>query len=178
MDLLNRKLSPDPYTATLPAVPSFTVESADFKDGDTMPNQHLAAGGNSSPHLKWYGFPEETKSFLVTCFDPDAPTPSGYWHWLITDLPADVTELEAGIGSSDLNLDGPAFHLRNDAGEWAYFGAAPPAGDHPHRYIFAVLALDVETLELEEDTSPATANFKALFHTLARATITVTYQQQ
>ena len=87
-----------------------------------------------------------------------------------------MTHLEAGAGASDLMLDGPAFHLRGDAGEASYFGAAPPAGDRPHRYIVTVHALDTDSLGLDDDATPAMASFVALNHTIARASLTVTHQ--
>lgn len=173
---LTRPIAEDPY-AKLPKVPAFELRSDDLVDGEAMPEQFTADDENVSPHLAWSGFPEETKSFLVTMFDPDAPTPSGFWHWLVLDVDASVTELAQGAGASDLDLDGAAFHVRNDGGERQYMGAAPPKGDHPHRYIFAVHALDVDTLELDEDATPARVSFTALFHTIARATLTVTYQR-
>ncbi|MPV35765.1 YbhB/YbcL family Raf kinase inhibitor-like protein [Georgenia subflava] len=172
---LDRPIAQDPYEK-LPAVPSFTLTSADLTDGAQLPRSHSLSGGNVSPQLSWSGFPEGTKGFVVSCFDPDAPTPSGYWHWTVLDLGADITELEQGAGESDLMLPGAAFHVRTDGGEHAYEGAAPPAGDRPHRYVFAVHALDTETLELEEDHSPTKVAFTAVFHTLARATLTVTFQ--
>lgn len=177
MDLSSRPIAPDPY-AGLPAVPTFTLTSDQIQDGQAMPVELSAAGGSVSPQLSWSGFPQETKSFLVTCFDPDAPTPSGFWHWILADLPLEMTQLEANAGQSDLMIDGAAFHLRNDAGEWGYFGAAPPAGDRPHRYIFAVHALDTDTLEVDENTPVALTHFKALFHTVARATLCVTFQNK
>lgn len=173
---LTRPTAPEPYDM-LPAVPSFTLTSDDLTEGGVMPEEFTAHGGNTSPQLAWSGFPPETKSFVISCFDPDAPTPAGFWHWAIADLPAEVTELPQGAGASDLELDGAAFHVRNDGGEAAYMGAAPPKGDVPHRYIFAVHALDTETLELDEDTTPTALAFNALFHTIARATLTVTYRR-
>ena len=173
---LTRPLAPNPYDL-LPPAPSFELRSDDLVDGAPMPVPHSAGDANISPHLTWSGFPKNTRSFLVNCFDPDAPTPAGYWHWTIVDLDASVTELEQGAGESDLTLSGAAFHLRTDGGAHAYVGAAPPAGDRPHRYIFTVHALDVETLNLDEDDSPTRAAFVALFHTLARAHLTVTFQR-
>lgn len=176
MDLLDRPIAPDPYES-LPPVPTFTLTSTDFQHGEALATEHTAQGGSASPQLSWAGFPPETESFLLTCFDPDAPTPSGYWHWVIQDIPETITALATGAGTSDLELAGPMFHSLNDAGTAAYFGAAPPAGDRPHRYIFAVAALDVPTLELADDAMPATVAFTALFHTLARATLTGVFQE-
>lgn len=174
---LTRPRAPEPY-GQLPAVPSFTLTSSDLTADAVMPAAQVASEGNISPHLSWSGFPAETRSFAVTCFDPDAPTPSGFWHWTIIDLPVETTELPTGVGESDLTLDGAAFHLRNDGGDHAYMGAAPPQGDMEHRYIFAVHALDTDTLELDEDASPTVAAFTMLFHTIARATLTVTYRTE
>lgn len=173
MNLDDRPLAPDPYDA-LPPVPTFLLESEDLVEGGVMPVAQTLAGGSTSPHLRWSGFPGQTRGFVLTCFDPDAPTPSGWWHWVVVDLTPDVTELARGAGASDLELDGAAFHLRADHGEASYDGAAPPAGDRPHRYVFAVHALDVETLGLGDDTTPAACAFATLFHTVARATLTVT----
>ncbi|NLW14228.1 MAG: YbhB/YbcL family Raf kinase inhibitor-like protein [Trueperella sp.] len=174
---LNRPVAPDPYDL-LPEVPSFDLTSPSFKEGDTMPDKFLGFKDNISPALQWSGFPDETQGFVVTCFDPDAPTPSGFWHWTVVDLDAATTSLEEDAGKSDLFLPGAASHIRNDANEAAYYGAAPPEGDHPHRYIFVVHALDVPTLELDpENTTPTTAAFNTVFHTLARARLTITYQR-
>lgn len=174
MTSLDRPLAPNPYDL-LPPVPSFILESDDLQDGQALPPLHSAEGGNVSPHLRWSDFPEETQSFVVSCFDPDAPTPSGWWHWTIVDLDASTTELTQGQGGSDLLLDGAAFHLRVDHGGAEYFGAAPPPQDRPHRYIFAIHALDVETLGIDDEATPAECAFHLAFHTIARATLTATY---
>lgn len=172
---LTRPISPDPYSL-LPQVPSFTLSSQDIADGEPMDEKFTADGGGISPQLTWTGFPDQTESFLVTCFDPDAPTPSGYWHWNLLDLPASTTSLDQGIGESDLLLAGAAFHVRSDGGSYSYEGVAPPPGDRAHRYYFAVHALDVDSLELNPDDSPTKVAFTAVFHTLARAILVPTFQ--
>lgn len=173
---LTRPIAPDPY-ALLPAVPSFELTSEDVAEGRELDAEQTAAGGSVSPQLSWSGFPEQTQSFLVSCFDPDAPTPAGFWHWSVLDLPAGTTSLDRGQGDSDLMLSGAAYHVRNDGGSYDYTGAAPPAGDRTHRYVFAVHALDVDSLELDPEDSPTKVAFTALFHTIARATLTPVFTE-
>ena len=173
---LDRPLAPDPYDR-LPKVPSFTVESRDVQPGTQVDEGHVFAGGNRSPALSWSDVPAGTKSFVVTCFDPDAPTPSGFWHWIVVDLSASVTSLPTGAGKEGGSaLPKGAFQCRNDYGAKAYGGPAPPPGDRPHRYYFVVHALDVERLGVDENTSPAAVSFTMLGHTLGRAILVPTYQ--
>jgi Raf kinase inhibitor-like YbhB/YbcL family protein len=175
---LDRPVAPDPY-AQLPAVGSFSVTSTDVSDGQQLPMSAVhdsAGGGNTSPQLSWSGAPEGTKSYVVTCFDPDAPIPGGFWHWVVVNLPASATELAAGAGEDDGLLPGNAFHTKNDFGTWTFGGAAPPQGDQVHRYFFVVHAVDVDALEVDENASAAVVSFNLAFHTLARAIITPTYQ--
>lgn len=176
MEFTERPLAPEPYSL-LPTVPSFTLTSTAFEQGDPLPDELSARGGNYSPELSWSGFPPETKSFMLNCFDPDAPTPAGFWHWTVIDIPIDVTSLNRDDGASDDYLPEGASHVAGDSGDFVYYGPNPPKGDRPHRYIFAVHALDVPSLELDPDVTPTAVAFNALFHTIARATITGTYQQ-
>lgn len=177
MDLSDRPVAPNPYDQ-LPPVPSFTLESTDLTAGQQIAKRFTSPHANVSPHLSWIGFPDATESFVVSCFDPDAPTPSGYWHWTVIDLDPTVTFLDQGQGQSDLFLPGAAGHVKTDGGIYGYEGPNPPAGDRPHRYIFAVHALDVDTLGLDPaEITPAVAAFTSLFHTIARATLEVTFAQ-
>ncbi|WAL65823.1 YbhB/YbcL family Raf kinase inhibitor-like protein [Amycolatopsis cynarae] len=175
--------APNPYDF-LPSVPSFTLRSNDIADGETLATPHLsgifgAGGEDRSPHLAWSGFPAETKSFAVTCYDPDAPTASGFWHWAVFDIPASVTELSSGAGDeSGSGLPEGAVTLTNDGGVKQFLGAAPPPGHRPHRYFFVVHAVDVEKLGVPEGASPAILGFNLFSHTLARATLTPVYENK
>jgi len=170
---LTRPQTPDPYPL-LPAVASFDVTSDDVTDGQPLKDDQVADGGNVSPHLTWSNAPEGTRSFTITCFDPDAPTPSGFWHWVLVDVPADVTELATGAASGE--LPGSAFHVRNDGGEQGFMGAAPPQGDQPHRYFFVVHAVGEESLGVTPDATPAVVSFTLAFKALGRAIVHGTYQ--
>lgn len=175
--------APLPYDF-LPPVPSFTLESTDVADGQQMSDAQVfdgwgMTGQNISPQLSWRGAPAETRSFAVTCYDPDAPTGSGFWHMVLLDVPGSVTELATGAVSGDLRgLPAGAFCVRNDYGVKAFGGAAPPKGDPPHRYVFAVHALDVEDLasqDVDSNVSPAVAGFNVAAHTIARAVLIPVY---
>lgn len=173
---LDRPIAPDPYTK-LPPVPSFDLVSDDIVDGETM-REPFTAAEDVSPHLAWSEFPDETQSFLVTCFDPDAPRPQGYWHWTVVDLPRTTTELPQGAGSPRGTLLPPgAYQLTNDDGATGYVGAWPPPGDRVHRYFFAVHALDVPHLEVDVASEPRDVAIEAAKHTVARAVIVPVFRR-
>jgi Raf kinase inhibitor-like YbhB/YbcL family protein len=178
----DRPTPPNPYDF-LPQVPSFTVTSSDVSDGAVLPTPQVsgvmgAGGEDRSPQLSWSGFPEGTRSFAVTVYDPDAPTASGFWHWAVANIPASVTELPSGAGDKDdPNLPDGAVQLRNDGGFAGYVGAAPPSGHGPHRYFVVVHAVDTEALDVTADTTPAVLGFNLFLHTLARATLVATYEE-
>lgn len=174
--MLDRQPAPNPYDH-LPALPSFTVTSEDITEGQPLSDAQSYDGGNTSPQLSWSGAPEGTKSYTITCFDPDAPTPSGFWHWVLVDVPADVTSLPAGIGASDADLPGKAFMVRNDYGTQEFGGAAPPEGDFPHRYYFAVYAVTEDSLGVDATVSPAVVSFNLVFKSAARGLLMGTYQR-
>jgi Raf kinase inhibitor-like YbhB/YbcL family protein len=166
----------------LPKLPGFTLTSTDLTDGEALKKAQVsgimgAGGEDLSPQLNWSGFPEQTRSFAVTAFDPDAPTASGFWHWAVANLPATVTELPTGVGDGS-SLPGDALTLRNDAGIRRYVGAAPPAGHGVHRYFFVVHAVNQERLDIGEDASAAFLGFNLFMHSIARAVIHGTYEQK
>lgn len=171
---LERPAAPNPYDL-LPAVAAFSVTSDDVTDGAPLKEDQVNKFGDTSPQLSWSDAPEGTQSFVVTCFDPDAPTPSGFWHWVLVDIPADVNSLDSGAGNGG-QLPRNAFHVRNDGGGLGYMGAAPPEGDQVHRYFYVVHAVGSETLGVDENASPAVVSFNLAFKTLGRAIIQGTYQ--
>jgi Raf kinase inhibitor-like YbhB/YbcL family protein len=178
---LDRPEAQDPYEK-LPKVGTFTVTSTDVTKGQPQSDRYAYDGatetaGNTSPQLSWSGFPAETRSFVVTCFDPDAPTPSGFWHWILVDLPTTTTSLDTNAGAAGAPLPGGAFHVRNDWGSKDYGGAYPPDSDRPHRYYYVVHAVDVESLGVDSDASPAAVAVNLAFHTLARAQLVTTFQR-
>lgn len=150
----------------LPEVPEFTLESPDFVDGTDLPTTARADGGNTSPALLWTGAPAETKSYVLTLYDPDAPTGSGFWHWAVRNIPATTTGLPAGVGS---DLPAGALAMPNEMRVAEFGGAAPPAGHGPHRYFFTLSALDVAALDVPDDSTPAVLGFTMRDHVIGRA---------
>lgn len=173
---LERTQPPHPLEH-LPAAPAeLTLTSEDFTDGSPLPRSAGFGFGNVSPQLAWDGAPEGTRSFLLVCHDVDAPCIGGFTHWAVVGIPAGTTTLPPGAGTLGQSAGAGAFTLANDYGTHDYGGAAPPAGDHPHRYVFTVWALDTDSTGLDAGSSVAKAQFATLGNVLARGSITGTYQ--
>ena len=165
---------------------AFTIISNSFKDGDYLSKDFIlsadfgfgCAGDNKSPHLKWSDAPAGTKSFALTCFDPDAPTGSGFWHWLVVNIPPGTASLALDAGNPKApKLPAGALQTRTDFGAPGYGGPCPPAGDHPHRYLFTVFAVKVDKLDVKVDTSAAVVGFNLHFNTLAQAKIMALFKR-
>ncbi|MEZ7197367.1 YbhB/YbcL family Raf kinase inhibitor-like protein [Pseudodesulfovibrio karagichevae] len=158
----------------------FTLSSPDVADGGTLSNRYLlngfgCTGDNVSPALAWTNPPAGTKSFALTVYDPDAPTGSGWWHWVVFNIPADCRALAQGAGNAGGALLAGAVQSRTDFGQPGYGGACPPQHDAPHRYVFTIYALDVAQLDLGPDSPAAMVGFTLHGHTLGKAEITATY---
>jgi Raf kinase inhibitor-like YbhB/YbcL family protein len=159
----------------------FALTSTEIANGTQLPAKQVfngfgCTGENRSPALAWSGAPAETKSFALTVYDPDAPTGSGWWHWVVFNIPADVGALPAGAGDADgKQLPAGAQQGRTDFGTPGYGGACPPAGDPAHRYVFTVHALKVGKLDLPADASPALVGFMLHSTELARTSLTAYY---
>jgi len=172
---------PSPYD-WLPQLPPLDLHSDDVKDGSRLTSPQLSGlfgipgGGDRSPQLAWSGAPAGTQSYAVTMYDPDAPTTAGFWHWAVFDIPAEVAELAGDAGNGeDGSLPGGAKTLRNDAGLSRFLGAAPPEGHGDHRYFIAVHAVDVPSLDVGPDASPALLGFNLFMHGIARGVIMALY---
>jgi len=161
----------------------FTLSSPTAKPGAKLPETHVfngfgCSGKNLSPALKWSGAPKGTKSFAVTVYDPDAPTGSGWWHWVVINLPASTTELPEGAGSLDSKgLPAGSQQVHSDFGTAAFGGACPPQGDKPHRYVFTVYALKTDKIEVPADGTAALAGFMIHANKLGSATFTSKYSR-
>lgn len=156
----------------------FTLTSPGLKDGDALPDAQVlagfgCAGANQSPALAWADAPAGTKSFALTMYDPDAPTGSGWWHWVVYNIPADIAALPQGAGAGD-GLPRGAVQGRTDFGAPGYGGACPPEGSS-HRYLLTLTALDTATLDLPPDSSAAMVGFMTHAHRLGQATLTLRY---
>ena len=159
---------------------AFTLYSSDIIDGETLSEKHVyngfgCTGQNISPALSWDKVPAGTKSFALTVHDPDAPTGSGWWHWITFNIPASITELPQGAGSHIHDIHPNIMQGVNDYGSNTFGGACPPKGDQPHRYIFTVHALSVPYLEIPENASAALIGYNINANTIAQSKIVPTY---
>ncbi len=159
----------------LPVVPEFQLVSPEIRAGDVLPlwaRTAWAGGEDRSPTLSWSGAPPETRSYVVTVFDPDAPTGSGYWHWAVYNIPASVSALPADAGNPDFGLlpEG-AITVANESRAHRFEGAGPPPGDGEHRYVFTVTSLNVDRLDLPVGCTPAVLGFMMRTNVVARAQI-------
>jgi Raf kinase inhibitor-like YbhB/YbcL family protein len=166
--------------ATALAAP-FTVESAEVKPQAKIAEAQVykgfgCNGGNVSPSLAWKNAPPGTKSFAVTMYDPDAPTGSGWWHWVVYNIPAGTTKLEAGAGDASKHLlPAGAMQGNNDGSMAGYMGPCPPPGDKPHHYHITVFALDTDKIDVPANATAAVVGFNLHAHTLAKAELTALY---
>ena len=164
-----------------PVVVGLNLTSPEIAPGATIQNEQVyrgfgCNGTNISPELRWSGAPSETKSFAVTLYDPDAPTGSGWWHWVIVNIPQNSTFLPRNSGDPKMGLAPPGtIQIRTDFGTAAYGGPCPPQGDKAHRFVFTVFAVDVDKLPVDESASAAFVGFNLNSHTLKKATLTGYY---
>ncbi len=169
------------FSVTLFGQNTFTLSSNDLGGEATKTqvfNGFGCTGDNQSPQLSWKNAPQGTKSFAVTMYDPDAPTGSGFWHWVVFDIPANVKELVSNAGNIKLNLTPKgAIQSVTDYGTKGYGGPCPPEGHGFHQYIITVYALKTDTLGLDENTTPALVGFYLWNNTLAKASIVTYYQR-
>lgn len=152
----------------------FSLTSTDLRAGKPIPQQPFwgCDGTSESPQLSWHGAPSATQSFVITMFDTDAPTGSGFWHWVAWDIPRNVTSLATGAVLPAGAVDGA-----NDGGGLGYTGPCPPVGDRTHHYHITVVALDVPSLGLAATTHAAVVGFNVGAHALASAEFVATAQQ-
>ena len=167
--------------ASAPASQQFTLFSPDVFPGKTIPLRYVfngmgCAGENISPPLEWNGAPEGARSFAVTMYDPDAPTGSGWWHWVVYNIPAGTTSLPAGAGDATKGLLPPgAVQGNTDFGTTGYGGPCPPVGDKPHHYHITVYALNVDKLDIPANATAAYVGFNLHSHTRAKAELVALY---
>jgi Raf kinase inhibitor-like YbhB/YbcL family protein len=165
---------------------NMTVTSAEITDGavskiEQEANVFGCKGGNVSPSLKWTGAPSEAKSFAINLYDPDAPTGSGFWHWIAFNIPLSTTALPKDAGNVKKNLmPKGVIQGRNDFGFYGFGGMCPPQGDKPHHYTLTVYAVDEDKLQFAKDktVSAAVVGFELHFHSKAKAELHWTYSRQ
>ena len=159
----------------------FTVESTDFGRKSMVANKHVfngfgCSGNNVSPQISWKNVPKGTKSLTMTMYDPDAPTGSGWWHWVVYNIPATATQIPSHILDTT-QLPAGSIQGLNDFSTHNYGGPCPPKGDKAHRYIITLHALNIERLDLPENASPALIGFMSNANSIGKATLTVKYKR-
>lgn len=171
-----------PFAAS--AAGKFTLESSEVRPNVKISEKQVynglgCSGGNVSPSLTWNNPPPGTKSFAITVYDPDAPSGSGWWHWILFNLPADARSLPVGAGDPKSGkLPKGTVQSLTDFGAPGYGGPCPPKGDRPHRYIFTVHALEVDKLDVDEKSMPAMVGFTINSNRIDKATFTSTYSRK
>lgn len=169
--------------STLTQAKDFKLSSPTIRPNATLTEEQVfngfgCSGKNISPALKWAAGPEGTKSYAITVYDPDAPTGSGWWHWVVYNIPADTTELAADAGNPTTQLlPAGAIQGRTDFGSHEFGGACPPKGDKPHRYIFTVHALKTEKIDAPAEASAALIGFMIHSNSLGKAIFTAKYSR-
>jgi Raf kinase inhibitor-like YbhB/YbcL family protein len=166
--------------ATLAQAAGFVLSSPAAKSGSTLKDAQVfnsfgCTGQNISPALQWSGAPKGTKSFAVTVYDPDAPTGSGWWHWVVYNIPGDATGLPEGVTADGKGLPAGSAQGRTDFGAPGYGGPCPPVGDKPHRYVFTVHALKTDKLDIPADGTAALVGFMVNANKLKSASFTAKY---
>jgi len=150
----------------------FTLSSSDVQgqiDDAQVFNSFGCTGKNISPQLSWTNAPANAKSFAVTVYDPDAPTGSGWWHWLVFNIDASTNEIKTAASTKQMPKG--AVESMTSYGAAGFGGACPPKGDKAHRYIFTVYALDTEKIEQAADARPELIGYFINSHTIAKASI-------
>jgi Raf kinase inhibitor-like YbhB/YbcL family protein len=164
--------------APVAAQDAFTLSSPDIRNNTfgmaQLANTFGCTGKNVSPALEWKGAPKDARSFVLTLYDPDAPTGSGFWHWVVINIPAATTSIPAGASGTPKMPPG-ALEMRTDFGTTGYGGPCPPAGDQPHRYIFTIFALKVDKLDVDPQATAAMVGFMTRSNAIATAMFTATY---
>lgn len=167
--------------ATAASAAGFTLSSADIAPNATLTQNQVfngfgCSGKNISPVLSWSGAPAGTQSYALTVYDPDAPTGSGWWHWVVINIPASATSIAKGAGTADGKaMPAGSQQVRTDFGALGFGGACPPAGDKPHRYIFTLYALKVPKLDVAADSTAALAGFMIHGNMLDKTSFTAYY---
>jgi Raf kinase inhibitor-like YbhB/YbcL family protein len=161
---------------------SFKLSSSEISEGKNLTSKQVfngfgCSGENIAPSLSWGEAPEGTKSLAITVYDPDAPTGSGWWHWVVFNLPSDLKGLPSNFGSPEntSKLGANVVSSRTDFGKPGFGGACPPVGDKSHRYIFTVWALKLDKLPLDENSPAAMVGYYLNQNVLQKSSITAFY---